>query len=366
MWYLLCILDVAKEDGVEVNVVLVGQGNKSYMPYMDTYLTILRESNVNYDVINWDRLAIEELNELTFRDNKSKIQRNFLDYLKYGRFVAKELQKKEYQRVVVFGIEVAFFISQILKHDYGDRYVLDIRDDHKIRRFFNIESLIEKSCFTVLSSPGYKTWLPKSSKYVINHNSTIRSLDELREVKLNYSLKDRLVIANIGNIRDYRINVDLINSLQNNSQIVIKFHGQGVANQEFERYIKLHNITNVVLTGRYEKDDEETLYLEADMINVLRYNDSINNRTALPNRLYNAAICGKPLLAFRGTYLAELISKYNLGLVLDSFENAEEDIRYYLREFDVKKYDEGRRDFLRGVVKDNLEFRERFEGFVET
>ncbi len=348
-----------------MHVALVGQGNKSYMPYIDTYLTILRECNVNYDVINWDRLAIEEPNELTFRDNKTRIQRNFLDYLKYGRFVAKRLQKKEYQRVVVFGIEGAFFISQILKHDYADRYVLDIRDDHKIRRFFNIEPLIEKSCFIVLSSPGYKTWLPKSSKYVINHNSTIRSLDELREVKFNYSLKDRLVIANIGSIREYRISVDLINSLQNNSQIVIKFHGQGVVNRELERYIKLRNITNVVLTGRYGRDNEDSLYLEADMINVLLYNDSINNRTLLPNRLYKAAIHGKPLLAFRGTYLAELISKYNLGLVLDSFENTEEDIRDYLRKFDPKKFDEGRRNFLRWVLEDNLEFRERFEDFLE-
>ncbi|MDK2801724.1 MAG: hypothetical protein PWQ70_3343 [Clostridiales bacterium] len=348
-----------------MKVALVGEGNKSYMPYMENYQKILRECGVNYDVINWDRLCIEEVNEIAFRDNKRVIPRNFLDYVKYGRFVASKLHEYEYEKVVVFGIALAYFIRKILKKNYCNKYIFDIRDDHKMRKFLNIKQVIECSYFTVLSSPSYEIWLPKSYKYVINHNTTIGSLNELRNVDINLINEKQVVIANIGSIRDYQINIDLINALKNNNNIVIKFHGQGAINEEIEKYIKLHNIANVELTGKYEKDEEESFYLKADMINVLRYNDSINNKTALPNRLYKAAIYGKPLLAFEGTYLSKIISKYDLGLVVNSFKNMEEKIWDYICSFDVKKYEQGRHNFFKRVIKDNETFRERFKKFLE-
>ena len=57
-----------------------------------------------------------------------------------------------------------------------------------------------------------------------------------------------------------------------------------------KEHVARHRITNVEFTGRYTREEEESLYLGADMINVLLYTDSVNNRTALPNRLYNAAM----------------------------------------------------------------------------
>lgn len=334
------------------------------MPYIENYQKILRECKVNYDVINWDRLCIEEVDGLTFRDNKHVIPRNFLDYLKYGKFVSSKLREYEYDKVIVFGIAIAFFIRKLLKHNYYDRYIFDIRDDHKIRKFLNLKQITDRSCFTVLSSPGYMLWLPKSSKYVINHNTTICSLNVLRKVDINHFNKKQLVIANIGSTRDYQINIDLINALKNKKNIAMKFHGQGALTKKIETYIKLHNINNAEFTGRYEKIEEESFYLKADMINVLRYNDSINNKTALPNRLYKAAIYGKPLLAFEGTYLSEVISKYDLGLVIGSFKNLEEKIWEYISNFNVKKYEQGRYNFLERVIKDNNTFRQRLQEFI--
>ena len=348
-----------------MKLALIGEGNKLYMPYMENYQKILRECKVDYDVINWDRLCIEEVNGLTFRDNKHAIPRNFLDYLKYGKFVSNKLREYEYDKVIVFGIAIAFFIRRLLKHNYYDRYIFDIRDDHKIRKFFNIKQAIDRSCFTVLSSPGYMLWLPKSSKYVINHNTTICSLNVLRKVDINHFNKKRLVIANIGSTRDYQINIDLINALKNKKNIAMKFHGQGALTEKIETYIKLHNINNVEFTGRYEKIEEECFYLKADMINVLRYNDSINNKTALPNRLYKSAIYGKPLLAFKGTYLSEVISKYDLGLVVSSFKNLDGKIWEYISNFNVKKYEQGRYNFLEMVIKDNMKFQEHVKNFIE-
>ena len=102
------------------------------------------------------------------------------------------------------------------------------------------------------------------------------------------------------------------------------FHGEGKINNDIIKYINANNIKNVYLTGRYkERRGKKILYRKSDLINVLRYFNGINNKTALPNRLYNSVIYGKFMLAFEGTYLSELIKRYNLGIVIDSFDNLE-------------------------------------------
>lgn len=75
--------------------------------------------------------------------------------------------------------------------------------------------------------------LPKSSKYMINHNTTICSLNVLQKVDVNHFInKKQLVIANIGSIRDYQINTDLINALKNKENIAVKFNGYGAITEK--------------------------------------------------------------------------------------------------------------------------------------
>ena len=102
------------------------------------------------------------------------------------------------------------------------------------------------------------------------------------------------------------------------------------------------------------------------MINVLRYNDSINNKTALPNRLYNSTINGIPMIAFKGTYLSEIIEKYKLGLVLESFDNVEIKIQEYINNFAYNDYEELRKMFLVKVIKENEYFYKEIKKFIKS
>ena len=89
-----------------------------------------------------------------------------------------------------------------------------------------------------------------------------------------------------------------------------------------------------------------------------------SNKTALPNRLYNAAIYGKPMLAIEGTQLAQNIKDYELGLVVNSFEQVGIDINKYLKSFNIKKYDADRKKFLRSVIHDNVSFNNMIRDFI--
>lgn len=335
------------------------------MPYVDNYTKVFDEIDADYSVINWDRFKIEKDSEFTYRDSKIGHQRGFLDYFKYSRFVLNILKKNNYDKVVVFGIQLVFFLKSHLIKEYSNKYIIDIRDHNRIVKYFNIKKSIDHSNFTVLSSSGYKEWLPKSNKYIINHNTKIESLDELRQVKpFDLSSSKKISVGCIGALRDYKINIDFIQSLKNNEIVQLNYHGEGDINEDISRYLLEYDIKNVNLTGRYDKEEEPELYNKNDIINVLRYNDGINNRTALPNRLYNAAFYGKPMIAFTGTQLAKEVSKYSLGLTIDSLEGVEKKINTYLKNLSFINYETNRRNFFLKVLNENSTFIGELKSFV--
>jgi hypothetical protein len=336
------------------------------MPYVSNYETILKENNVQYDIINWDRLKIEEMSSyLKYRDSKNEYSRNFFDYWKYKKFIINYLNSFKYNKIIVFGLQLTFFLKSILIKKFEMNYIIDIRDYNKICKFYYNRKVINHSSFTVLSSPGFKKWLPNSNKYVINHNTQINDLHDLRKFDNSLFNKEKINIAYIGSIRDYKININFINSLKNSKEFFLLFHGEGIINKDIMDYLNVHNIKNVSLTGRYLKKNEENLYLQSDLINILIPNNDINSITLLPNRLYNAVLYGKPVIAFEGTYLADQVKKYNLGIVLNNFQKVEDQIKNYLSNFDTEKYQKGRLAFFDIVIKENREFHKKVEGFLQ-
>lgn len=340
-----------------MKIALIGDSNLLFMPYHSNYTEILKDINADFITITWDRFQLDDdESEVKFRDEKRGHQRNFFDYLRYIKFVKRTLNEANFDKVIIFGVPIAYFMKSFLLKNYKDKYIIDIRDYHKILKFVSIKKLIEGSDVTVISSPMYKKWLPVTNKYIVNHNTKISNINEIKPLIMNPNNKP-LSISFIGATRDLKINIDFINSIKNYKKFKIFFHGAGEIDGEITRYLNENNIENVELTGKYIKSDEPKLYNSSDLINVLRYNDGINNQTALPNRLYSSAFYGRPMFAFKGTYLDEIISKYNLGMVINNFDNLEEQINAYFSGFDEGKYNEGRIKYLSQVIEENRNFK---------
>ncbi len=347
-----------------MRVVLICPANLLYMPYIENYKGILEDNKVPYTIINWDRFQIEnDKNELSYKDSKIGHQRGFLDYYLFKKFVIKKLEVSKFDKVIVFGLQLSFFLKNYLIKNFKGNYVIDIRDHNKIVNYFKMNRLFKNSAFTVISSPGYQQFLPEGVEYLINHNCRLQSFDEVT-IKNHEINQNKIRVACIGALRDFDVNISFINYLKDKQEFELFFHGEGQINNRINDYIQLKGIANVFLTGRYMKEQEEELYENSDLINVLRYSDSINNRTALPNRLYNSAKYCKPMIALNGSYLAEEIDKYKLGLVLDSFEEMESKINDYVDLYDVNEYENGRQEFFNMVFKDNNKFIKRLEGFI--
>ncbi len=345
-----------------MRIALVCPSNMVYMPYIGNYKKILEETGVDYDIINWDRFSIEEESEIVFKDTKIGHRRGFLDYYKYSKFVLNILKNNNYDKIIIFGIQLVFFIERFLIREYSNKFIIDIRDRHGIIKFFNIKKAIDNSAFTVLSSPGFKEWLPKSNRYIINHNTKALKLEATNDEVL---VKERIILSYIGAIRDYDVNIQLINDLDISKRIKLEYHGEGIVNAELCAYIERNHIKNVEITGRYTSEIEDDFYKKSDIINILIPDTDINSKTLLTNRLYQAVVFGKPILTNKGSYQATVIKKYNLGIVIDSIDNVEKKIMEYFNDFDMKVFNFGRESFFEKVMKENGQYEIKLRDFFE-
>ena len=263
----------------------------------------------------------------------------------------------------MFTIQLGHFLKKYLIKNFAGRYILDIRDFNKIISFSDFTPLIESSYSCVISSPGFKEWLPSNGKYVINHNTIISSQDEIINIE-EPDFNAPINILTIGILRHWRANIDFVRHLENNNRYNLVFHGEGNINERLKKYIEKHKINNVKINGRYKKEEEEIIYKSTNLVNISLYDDNINCRTLLTNRLYNSVFYGKPIIAISGTYQANIINKYGIGLVLNSLDKLDAQIDEYINTFSCEIYNKGRIEFFKDVINENDLFRSTVREFL--
>ena len=336
-------------------VALIAPANISQMPYLENYEKILKKNKIEYDIINWDRTHTEQKSENTYLDSKNSYRRNFLDYIKYSIFLTNKIKKRKYKFLIIFSPHLVFFLQFLLLIKSTD-YIIDIRDYHPIIKFL-LPNVINKSKFIVVSSPGYKKYFHHKKIY-INHNFN-KSFSDFKEITNSVSYKEfkfPLIVSLIGSLRDIEINKEFIKQNKNNKNIKIVFNGEGGQEQILKKFVKENNYKNVQFTGRYKKSDEDELYRRSDLINVMRYNNSINNNFALTNRLYNATFNLKPLISLDNSYQSKIIKKYGLGLIITDFNDITQKIENYILNLNKSNFIKNCETFLKEVIQENSFF----------
>lgn len=347
-----------------MKIVLITPSNINLMPYVKNYTDIIDKTNVSYTIINWDRLGneVQTENRLTYKDNKNSFNRSFYDYIKYVNFVKKEVSRIKPDKIIVFGIQLTFFLKNFIKKNFKYNMVIDIRDYHVLKKFIDFNILINESKFTVISSPGYNNWLKSSNdNLIVNHN-----INDYRLEEFEYPDARKIIrLSYIGSLTNSHTNIALINKCINSNRINVEFHGRGIINKELEHYISRNDINNVLITGGYTQNEERYIYQQATIINMLLDGRNLNSRTCLSNRLYNAVKNNRPLLVFEGSYLAEVIKEFNLGLVLRTLDNIESEINcYFNEELNAEKFEIGRKEFLEKVKIENIIFERKLIEFI--
>lgn len=348
-----------------MRIALILASNLYMAPYVRYYTEILDKYGVVYDIIAWDRNGVAENGVQAFKFKSSETRTVFckvMDYIRYRSFVKLKLAEGNYDKVIVFTIVNALVLLGILKSRYKNNYVFDIRDDSVARKYFQyrFSTAIQNAAFVVISSTGFKRWLPKDNAYLIRHNTQVfRPKESLADIKEKAKYK----ITTIGLLRYFEANKVLIEQLGNLSIFELEFVGSGPAEPLLKDLAATHGIKNVKFFGQYAKQDEPK-YLEGTALISILMDDCINSITLMSNRFYLSVVYGIPMMVDSGTEQAKWVEKFNLGVVINKKSGMKEQIVRYLQTFDLEVFNAGRKKYLEIVRNDIDGFEAKFKEFL--
>ncbi|GAB6976395.1 glycosyltransferase family protein [Prevotella falsenii] len=342
--------------------------NIYFCPYVKIYTDILDKNNIQYDIVYADKRGLKE--EAAYRytrkiDDKANKIAKLLYYWGYSRFLRKTIKREQYDKLIVFGPQVAIFLKSFLKKHYKKKFILDYRDLSIEQNFKGIYGeLMELSSLHVVSSPGFIKCLPDVCKSVLSHNFDINILKQaINDNDLSYTInKKEINVLTIGGIRDYEQNAAIIEALGNRENFLVSFVGRGIDAPRLEEFAKKGNYKNVVFSGYYDKKDETSIIGKSTMMNIF-YPRRLSHDTALSNRFYNSIFFRKPMITTADTIQGEYTKNYKLGLAITNTSNLAEEITTYLNTFDKEEYEENRKKLLKDFYSDYELFEEQVLAF---
>ena len=338
-----------------MSIGIIVPGLPNYTPYIKSYTDLFDDLNMKYTFICWNRNndKLNDYDNVVVFNKTSYQSDNFIKkiygYFLFVFFVKKHLKHSKYELLTVHTIACAIFLKSILKHK---KYLFDIRDYSPLVPFFKrrINLLINKSMATMISSDGYKKWLPISDQYILSHN--IRKND-FNTKKIYSSLIDsnkKIKVLTIGQIRDFSSNSKLIKCLGNSEYFNLKFIGDGTELINLKKYSKDTN--NVEFSGRYNKKEEPSLVKESDVINILLPNTP-EAMTQMTNRFYLSLMFKKPMVVNKESIQAYYVEKFNLGLTISSNDDIHHMLLRYCQNFNQKEFEKGCIEVL-NIIKNDI------------
>ena len=341
-------------------------------PYIKYYSDILKNQDVCYDIICWDRDGMQKDNVkslIVYRSNKANSLKatKVFDYCRFRHFVLKSLKKYQYDGFIVVGLQLSFFLfsQKIIRSKV--KYIIDIRDYSSIYRLPIIRRIINyvfhNSYANIISSEGFKSWLPSNELFFLSHNIDEDLIDTYHPSEREQRTGP-IIILTIGQLRDFGVTKDLIAKFSNNPKYELHFAGDGIALPLLQKYVNDNHIMNVKFSGRYSKKDELDIVKHCDLMNIFLPNNKLS-RCLTSNRFYLSVLMNKPMIVNANCFQAELAVKYRLGIVT-SLDTIVDDIFNYIHNRDWDCYVKNCKIFLDSVKQDEAVFKSKVIKFLES
>ncbi len=159
-------------------------------------------------------------------------------------------------------------------------------------------------------------------------------------------------VAFIGGVRYFDSIRALFEAAKGIENLEVVIAGKG---PDYERVLELSRMySNVRITGKYSYREEiSNLYSDVDLVYAVYNTKGIGERLALPNKLYEAIVCGIPIVVSKGTCLERYVKELGVGFSV-SDGNVEE-LRTLLLEIMGNGYGE-----LQKISKKASEIKENY------
>lgn len=346
-----------------------------YAPYMNRYRDILKRCNVEYEIITWNRLASVKDEKVISYFNPAKLGdskfHKAVDFYKYGQFLKRKLKEKKYDKLIVLTTLTGMLCFKTLIKDYPGKYIFDIRDysyeNLAIYRYCE-KKLINHSAYTVISSEGFKEFLPKNEKYVLCHNfipGEVQSARDYISCKKFFSLPEgKIVISFIGAVRFFSIDSKVADIFGNDNRFELRFHGYGISYEQLKNYIQEKGYNNIFVTGRYDRSEKNALMDNVSLINGYYDDKNIANRLSMSNKYYDTLIYKIPFWGNPDCFVGKKTIGNGIGIEAKLDENVKEHIISIFSNFDYEEFANNCELELRNIIQEDNGFIGAVEKFI--
>ncbi len=300
-----------------MRILIIGNGNILSMPYLHYYEDVLVQNGIDYDLLYWDRLDLEESNKSNYirfvQKSSGAGPESLIGYLKYYRYGKSFFKSNKYDVYIVFTMQMAILFGYLLRNK---PYILDIRDYtyEYLPIYRELENrLVDGSIMNTISSEGFLEWLPKGHSYTISNNISFNTKME-GIIPFDFETHN---ISYVGAIRYINGNLDFLKVCKEFDDLEVHYYGVSLVGTQISDYCNESHIHNVIVHGMYDDNELPILYGRSNFILSVYGTFSMNTRTLLPNRLFGACALKRPIIVSSGTYLSDTVNKYGLGIVFD-------------------------------------------------
>ena len=373
--------DEGRADGNRVGwscvlkICIVTYDEYSNIPYVQKYEHLLTNNDITYDIILWNRSEIETGGTPNARCNytfgsptgASKLSK-VVPLLKWRRHVNRILRSEKYDGLIICTTLPGILISGILTGDYCGKFILDVRDFTYENNplYCNVaRKNLEAAGLVVISSERFLQWMPPGTNAVITHN--ISNIDSATEDSPSFSKAGPMTIGFVGGVRYFGENKKFIGQFANSDMFKLLYIGKHHPGSDLMAYCEKNGIWNVEFRSQYDNAQKPDIYRDIDFINSVYGANCEETRTLLPHRLYDCVLFKKPIIVSKGTYLEDVVTRFNLGLTLNiDDDNAPEKICSYMKTFKAESFSEGCDRFLSKVLHDEDVFFKRVDEFFKS
>lgn len=343
-----------------------------------TYSQAIRSTGNSCDLLIWDRECAGLSKDRDYGDrvyaysrqldNSSSKTDKLMGYIGATAYFRRILKSNQYDGVVFLQSHAAIACSDVAVRHYKHRYIVDVRDYtlEGSRLYRELESFVFKNAYrVVISSPAYRSFLPECD-YVLAHNYTPFSEDEIKAVRnANQQKEEQIAISFVGTIRFLDINKQLMKLFSQDSRFRLNYYGRGA--EGLQKFSEANSITNTAFHGSFPFDETYTFYIGTDLINNLYGNHNKYLDYALSNKLYHAVQLRIPILVMPDTYMAQIIDQYKVGYVFDcdAIDCVEKLYKWYTN-LDRKEFELGCIEFVNKVQQENLAYQNMIRDFILT
>jgi glycosyltransferase involved in cell wall biosynthesis len=355
-----------------MKVLIVDTVSFERAPYLKYYIEACNEQNVAYDLFLWNRQNNGELtqNQHIFTFHRrcdfggGKIKK-ILPMMAYRKALLKQIRDGNYTHLILINTLASVMISSTVFRKFTGKYIMDIRDyTYEGIGFYRklVNQLVKNSTFTTLSSRGFLAFIDPNSKIIINHNiSNIESIEK----SATLGTRKPITIGFVGSVRYKSENMLLINALRNNPNYELLYVGSMVSGCNLEECCNQENIMNVEFQGRFDNNNKPDIYKSIDIINAIYGTFSLEVTTAIPNRLYDALLFKKPIIASKGTFLGDVVEKNKLGIAVElNSQSIKEKVNNYVKSFDENTFVQNCNECLKKVIGEQNFFKGKIRKFL--